>query len=202
MSIKICVIPVDLQNCFGDPKGGLYVPGAEKIIPNCNKLIREAVKKRWALIFSKDWHPENMTEHFKKFPPHGIANTWDSEFLHGLHVPGHATIVYKGTNPDDDGFDPFEGKASNGSDMNEIIQWFGDVDVYIVFGIATEHCDKAAVLSALKRSKLVYFVRDASAAVNANPGDEEKAIEEMKAAGATIVTTEEVLKWEVLKWNT
>jgi len=184
---------VDLQNCFGHKKGGLYVKGSEKIIPACNRLIDAAAYWAKLTIFSLDWHPVD-SDHFKKWPPHGIADTWDSQFLKSLIVPDYSKIVRKATKKNEDGYDPFEGKSSSGETTNKILKKHG-IKSIVFFGIATDYCVKAGVLSALKNGYRAYIVTDASIAVNVNPDDEIKAINEMVDAGAIPITVEEVLAW-------
>ncbi len=68
----------------------------------------------------------------------------------------------------------------------------------VVYGVATDYCVKAAVLGMQKRGIQTLVVKDAIKAVNVNPGDGEKAIEEMEGAGAKFVTVKQVLE-EIVK---
>lgn len=61
------------------------------------------------------------------------------------------------------------------------------VEAVVVVGIATDYCVKATVLGLLAAGFVVYVKLDAIAAVNVNEGDAEKAIEEMRAAGAIFI---------------
>ncbi len=186
---------VDLENCFGHPKGGLYVKGGERVIEPSNRLISFAIKNQSLILYSLDWHPEN-SYHFKKWPRHGVANTWDSEFLAGLIQPDpdRSAIVRKGTGKNEDGYDPFQGRTASGWSTEEILK-VGGAKSIVFFGIATDYCVKAGVLTACKKGYKTYVAIDACAAVNVNPDDEQKAIAEMVTAGATITTVDEVLKW-------
>ncbi len=49
---------VDAQADFMLPGGKLYVPGAEKIIPNIERLVAGAIEAGALLISSGDSHPE------------------------------------------------------------------------------------------------------------------------------------------------
>jgi nicotinamidase/pyrazinamidase len=60
-----------------------------------------------------------------------------------------------------------------------------------VGGLATDYCVKSTVLSAREKGFRVKAVKDAMRGVNLKPGDDERAIEEMRAAGADIVTSDE-----------
>ncbi len=194
------IFGVDLQNCFSHPRGGLYVRGGEKVIEPGNKLIAFGKEHGFIIMFSADWHPPNST-HFKPvgpWPPHSIAGTWDAEFLSGLGMPSDPYnnvpfVFFKGTGKNENGYDPFEGRGIGGSDSPENTLDEHGIEVLIFFGIATDYCVKAGVLTACKLGYKVYVAIDACRAVNLNPGDEQKAIDEMKAAGAIITTTEEVI---------
>ncbi|MBT5023124.1 isochorismatase family protein [Candidatus Woesearchaeota archaeon] len=74
-----------------------------------------------------------------------------------------------------------------------------DVKKAIVYGVATDYCDRAAVIGMLERGVEVYFVIDAAKEVNINFQGEvdmlfgRNAIAEMVEAGAKPITTENVL---------
>ncbi|MDP2933315.1 MAG: isochorismatase family protein [bacterium] len=190
------IFGVDAQVCFGHPNGGLYVPGGEEVVAPGNLLIQYGLRNGYLIVLSCDWHPPD-SDHFKpvgQWPPHGIAGTRDAEFLDGLIVPKNAFIVRKGKKKEEDGYDPFDGQTDNGQAPEQILA-ANKVEAIFVWGIALEYCDKAAVLTACKLAKKhgwnVYLVVDACRAVN--PDDAQKAINEMRTAGAIITTVEEVI---------
>ena len=61
------------------------------------------------------------------------------------------------------------------------------VEEFVVGGLATDYCVKATVLAGLNEGFKVKALKNAMRAVDVNPGDGERAIREMKAAGAQIV---------------
>jgi nicotinamidase/pyrazinamidase len=63
---------------------------------------------------------------------------------------------------------------------------------FVVFGVATEYCVRSSVLALRKRNLPVAVVRDAIKAIREEEG--RKAIEEMVAAGAQLVTTAEICR--------
>jgi len=60
---------VDAQADFMLPGGKLYVPGAEKLLPNIRKLTDAARRGEVFLVSHGDFHPANDPE-FRQFPPH------------------------------------------------------------------------------------------------------------------------------------
>lgn len=76
--------------------------------------------------------------------------------------------------------------AFDGTDLALQLRRLGIEEVWIG-GLATDYCVKNTVLDALKEGFQAKALEDAMRAVEVNPGDGEKAIEEMRAAGAEIV---------------
>jgi nicotinamidase/pyrazinamidase len=65
----------------------------------------------------------------------------------------------------------------------------------VVYGVATDYCVKAAVLGLQKRGLQTYVVQDAIKGVA--PETTKQALEEMAAAGARFVTTEDVIEGRI-----
>ena len=63
-------------------------------------------------------------------------------------------------------------------------------ELYIT-GLATDYCVRASAIDAAKIFQ-TYVVTDAIAAVNVNPGDDKKALEDMRQAGVKAVTSNEI----------
>jgi nicotinamidase/pyrazinamidase len=57
----------------------------------------------------------------------------------------------------------------------------------VVGGLATDYCVKHTVLDALKQGYKVKAIEEAMRPVELKPGDGERAIEEMRAAGAEVI---------------
>ena len=68
-----------------------------------------------------------------------------------------------------------------------------DVDHVYVAGLATDYCVKNTVLDAVREGFGVTVVIDAIRGIDVEPGDSERAVEEMRAAGADFVTSAELL---------
>jgi nicotinamidase/pyrazinamidase len=80
--------------------------------------------------------------------------------------------------------------AFDETDLEEQLKKQGIREVW-VGGLATDYCVKSTVLGAREKGFKVKAVKDAMRAVNLKAGDDARAIEEMRAAGAEVVTSDE-----------
>src|ERR1700680_1687313 len=71
---------VDTQADFMLPGGKLYVPGAERLLPNIRHLTDAARQGRVFLVSHGCYHTKNDPE-FKSFPPHCIKGTPGSAYV-------------------------------------------------------------------------------------------------------------------------
>ena len=62
------------------PGGKLYVPGAEKLLPNIRKLTDAARRGEVFLVSHGCFHTANDPE-FQQFPPHCVKGTPGAEFV-------------------------------------------------------------------------------------------------------------------------
>jgi nicotinamidase/pyrazinamidase len=179
---KQALIVVDVQNDFC-PGGTLPVARGDEVVAPLNKLIEEFLDEGQPVFKSRDWHPVT-TKHFQKYggtwPVHCVQNTEGAEFHQALKADPRIRIISKGLG-DKDCYSAF--------DETDLAQQLGDqgIEVLLVGGLATDYCVKNTVLDGLKEGFKVKAVEAAMRAVNINPGDGEKAIEEMRQAGAEII---------------
>ena len=179
------LIIIDVQKCFL-PGGSLSVSEGDKVVPVLNNYI-ELFKSRGLPIYAtRDWHPE-VTIHFKPdgglWPPHCIQNTEEAEFASGLDLPEDTEIVSAGVGPDEEGYSSFEGRNEEGKSLLDSLRGRGVKHLYIG-GIATDYCVKHTALDALNYGFKVTLLTDAVKGVDLNPGDSDKAIDEMVRNGA------------------
>lgn len=190
------LLVVDVQKDFC-PGGSLAVSDGDKIVEPINQMVGYAWKNNWHVICSRDWHPA-VTKHFKDhgglWPAHCVQNTPGAEFHPSLKHHA-ATVIDKGYGKDEDGYSPFDGHTGWGKTLNEYLQSWNVLEIYVC-GLATDYCVKAACLDAAKLGYKVYLLLDACRAVNVNLVDGEKAVEEMKTAGVIVTTTNAVLAAE------
>lgn len=182
---KQALIVVDVQNDFC-PGGKLAVAQGDEVVAPLNELIDEFLERGDPVYKSRDWHPPE-TKHFKAYggtwPPHCVQNTKGAEFHPQLKDDPRIHVISKGLG-DTDCYSAF--------DETDLAAQLRDEGVkeLLVGGLATDYCVKATVLAGLKQGFKVKALENAMRAVNLKPDDGERAIEEMRAAGAEIVTTD------------
>jgi nicotinamidase/pyrazinamidase len=183
---KRALIVVDVQNDFC-PGGSLAVPAGDEVIAPLNRLIEQFLERGDPVFKTRDWHPAK-TKHFEAYggswPVHCVQNTRGAEFHPTLLDDKHIRIVSKGLG-DEDSYSGFDQ-----TDLALQLYRLGVEEVWIG-GLATDYCVKNTVLDALKEGFRVKAVKDAMRAVELKPGDGEQAIEEMRAAGAEIVNSQQ-----------
>lgn len=181
--IKKALLIVDVQNDFC-PGGALAVKDGDRVVPVINALM-----DRFELVISsQDWHPRE-TVHFEKWPPHCIAGTKGAEYHPALRSDRIGLRLFKGTENRDDGYSAFEA-------TNVVLADYlrdREISVLYVCGLTTDYCVKETALDALREGFHTCVVTDAVAAVNLQPGDDKKALQEMYAAGCILVESGEIL---------
>lgn len=187
--MKKALIIVDIQNDFC-PGGSLAVHEGDSVVEPVNELTRYFEAQGLPVFFTRDWHPMRHSS-FRDFggiwPPHCVAETGGAAFHKDLYRPESAEIISKATEVNSDAYSGFEG-----TDLGEKLRTRG-VDTVVVTGLATDYCVKNTVLDGLKLGLSVEVVREAIRAVEVNPGDGEKAIMEMKQAGARFISLREII---------
>jgi nicotinamidase/pyrazinamidase len=190
---------VDVQADFMLPGGKLYVPGAEKILPNIRKLTDVARRGAAFLVSHGCFHSADDPE-FKQFPPHCVKGTAGAEFVpealtdNFVRVENNADAKL----PDDlfqyqqiilekQTLDVFETRNAD----NLVKRLPADAE-FVVFGVVTEYCVSCAVKGLLQRKRRVAVVRDAIETLESGVGDQ--TLNELRNLGATLVTTEKVLE--------
>ena len=184
------LVVVDVQNDFADLAGSLSVRGGEAVVVAANAEIAAARAAGALVVYTQDWHPES-TPHFAKdggvWPVHCLAGSWGAALHPALDVGG--PVVRKGTNGEDgySGFtmrDPVTG-ATVPTELDALLRERG-IRRVVVVGLATDYCVKATGLDAHALGYDTTVLRAAIAAVELQPGDGERALDELRAAGATV----------------
>ena len=183
------LIMVDMQNDFL-PGGVLAVPGGEKVILPLNRYIREFEQLGLPVFATRDWHPRShcsFREQGGPWPSHCVAGTRGAEFHPQLRLPRGLHVISKATRPEAEAYSGFQG-----TNLAQRLRHMGCRRVFIG-GLATEHCVRATVLDACAAGFAATVLTDAVRALDARPGDGERALSEMQAAGAEMAHAAQVL---------
>ncbi len=189
---------VDTQADFMLPGGKLYVPGAEKLLPNIRRLVNAAREGRVFLVSDACRHMPNDPE-FKTFPPHCVRGTPGARIVpEGLAekfftIPNDARFKlaadlsqYQQVILEKQTLDVFDNPNTA-----VLVDRFGRHVEFIVFGVVTEFCVRLAVKGLLDRGRRVSLVKDAIETLN--PIEGRKALAELEGRGARLIATEEAL---------
>jgi nicotinamidase/pyrazinamidase len=189
---------VDTQADFMLPAGKLYVPGAEKLLPNIRRLTDAARQGRVFLVSHGCFHAADDPE-FKMFPPHCVKGTAGAELVpealtdNVVRVPNddaatlprdlsacQQILLEKQT------LDIFESRHADA-----LVHRLGSRTEFIVFGVVTEYCVGFAAKGLLQRGRRVAVVRDAIETLKPEDGD--KTIAELQRLGARLISTNEAI---------
>jgi len=190
---------VDTQRDFMVPSGALYVPGARTVARNIRRLVAHAAEKGIRLFSTVDAHAADDPE-FKDFPPHCVVGAPGQEKIAGTLladrvavrttprisaraidvVLAHSQVILESqtisvfTNPN----------------VTPVLRASGATR-YVVFGVATDYCVRAAALGLLKRGFSVTLVIDAIRGIT--PEGTTAALAEMREAGARFRTADQII---------
>ncbi|HWF35959.1 MAG TPA: nicotinamidase [Solirubrobacteraceae bacterium] len=172
------LIVVDVQNDF-TPGGALAVTDGDQIIEAVNRLARQAP----LVIATRDWHPpdhRSFAERGGIWPVHCVRDTPGAQLHPDLGARFDA-IIDKGRAPDQEGYSGFEDTP-----LEQLLRERG-VDTVHIVGLALDYCVKATALAARAAGFDVVVHREATRAVEVAPGDGDRALEELRAAGVEVV---------------
>jgi nicotinamidase/pyrazinamidase len=176
---------IDFQNDFC-PGGALAVDEGDQIAEPIKRLWREFDH----VFATRDWHPPDHSSFEAQggpWPVHCVQGTPGAELHPSMEGVEVEAIVDVGREREDQGYSGFEK-----SDLAEMLRERG-VEEVAVCGLATDYCVRASTIDACHEGFDTTVVTDAIRAVEVKPGDGERAIKEMKQAGAKAATSDEVL---------
>ncbi len=178
------LIIVDVQNDFC-PGGALAVPRGDEVVPVVNWLLEH----RWLSVATMDWHPAehcSFAPNGGPWPPHCVQQTTGAALHHELNASKVELVITKGSNPDQDAYSGFQG-----TDLATILRDRG-IQRVVVCGIATDYCIRATAQDALHEGFEVLVLEDAIRGVEVQPGDCQRAIEELRLAGAKMIISSDL----------
>jgi len=189
---------VDVQADFMLPGGHLYVPGAEKLLPNIRRLTNAAREGRVFLVSHGDFHSPGDSE-FKIFPPHCVKGTPGAELVPEaltdkvVRVPNEATAKLPDNLADyhqilleKQTLNIFESRHADA-----LVKKLGSHAEFVVFGVVTEYCVSFAVKGLLERGRRVAVVEDAIETLKQE--ESQKTITDWQQLGARLTTTDQAL---------
>jgi nicotinamidase/pyrazinamidase len=174
------LIIVDLQNDFL-PGGALGVPQGDEVVAPIQQLIDLYQRHGLPIYASRDWHPAghcSFTAQGGPWPVHCIAGSDGAAFSSAIPVEQLAIVISKATTVEQDAYSAF-----NGTGLGEQLRARGVARV-AVCGLATDYCVLNTAKDALAEGFATLLVIDAIRAVDVQPGDGDRAIAQMMAAGA------------------
>jgi nicotinamidase/pyrazinamidase len=198
LSRKLIFWEVDAQADFMLPGGKLYVPGAEKLLPNIRRLTDAARQGRVFLVSHGCYHAPDDPE-FATFAPHCIKGTEGAAVVpealaeRVITVPNEPTVAlpqdlsaYQQIHLEKQTLDIF---ASRHAD--NLVQRLDPDAEFVVFGVVTEYCVRFAAKGLLERRRRVAVVGDAIETLKSEDG--KRTISELQTLGANFITTAQAL---------
>ena len=189
---------VDVQRDFVLPGGNLYVPGAEKLLPNIRRLTDAARQGKVLLASHGDFHTPNDPE-FRIFPPHCVKGTPGSELVPEAITENVARVPNQPDARVPEDLSQYQQILLEKQTLNifesrhadALVNKLGTRAEFVVFGVVTEYCVSFAVKGLLERGRRVAVVTDAIETLNKEDG--EKAVAEFVRLGARLTTTDQAL---------
>jgi nicotinamidase/pyrazinamidase len=192
---------IDIQNDFL-PGGALAVPAGDAVVPVAN----EKMPQYELVVATQDWHPADhqsfASQHAGKhvydqiqlaglpqtlWPDHCVQGTAGAEFAVGLNRAGIHHVIRKGTDRTIDSYSGFFDNARRKATGLEKFLRDRGVDEVHLMGLATDYCVRATALDAIDLGFRTVLIREGVLGVELKPGDCQRAIHEMRAAGVTII---------------
>jgi nicotinamidase/pyrazinamidase len=187
-------VDIDTQRDFLEPSGALFVQGSEEILPNLQRLTAFARSHGIPILATScAHHPED--KELTIFPPHCMAGSPGQRRVEATEcgetvvldiqdrlageLPTHLTVLKR------------ELDLFSRPDADELIARYDQKrPLFVVYGVATDYCVKAAVAGLLRRNCKVAVVVDAVRAID--QAAENAILTDQARRGALMVMTERV----------
>lgn len=183
------LIIVDVQNDFCEG-GSLAVAGGGDVARAISAHVASHAADYGHVVATRDYHVDpgahfsSHPDYLDSWPPHCVAGTAGASFHPELDVTKIEAVFSKGAHAA--AYSGFEGAESNGTSLADWLRERGVTDVDVA-GIATDHCVRATAGDAARAGLRTKVLLDLTAGVARDTTD--KALDEMRAAGADLVGT-------------
>jgi nicotinamidase/pyrazinamidase len=177
------LIVVDLQVDFC-PGGALPVPDGDAVVPGANRALAAT---GWLTVATRDWHPPDHCSFAPQggiWPVHCVAGTPGAAFHPALDMRRVRWVIDKATTRDAEAYSGFQG-----TDLAARLR-AGGIRRLFVCGLATDYCVKATALDGRQAGFEVVLLTDAARGVEVHEGECAAALEEMRAAGILMATSD------------
>jgi len=174
------LLVTDIQNDFL-PGGSLAVAGGDEVVPVLNRYIGAFQVQGLPVYATRDWHPEGHCSFHAQggpWPIHCVAGTHGAAFAATLALPPDTTVISKATSRDREAYSSFQG-----TELDSRLRAAGIRRLFIG-GLTTDYCVLNTVRDARRLGYEVFVLTDAIRAVDVQPGDGQRAEEEMESLGA------------------
>lgn len=172
------LIVVDVQNDFC-PGGALAVPEGDQVVQPINRLMEQVP----FVVATRDWHPPDHASFQSQggpWPEHCVQDTEGGQLHPALESERFDAVLDKGGDRDVEGYSGFEG-----TDLERVLHEH-HVDRVHVAGLALDYCVRATALDARRKGFDVVVHLGATRAIDAQPGDADRTIEELRRAGVQV----------------
>lgn len=206
MKTDTALLLVDVQHDFL-PGGALAVPQGDEILP----VIASIQSQFDHLVATQDWHPADHGSFAANhpgtqpgqqidleglpqilWPIHCVQGTSGADFPRSLDRSKWKAVFQKGKNSKVDSYSGFFDNARRGdTGLGDYLKQQGIRRVFVA-GLALDYCVKFTAMDAKSLGFETFLLTDATRAVNLQPEDGQRALEEMKAAGITCLESKDL----------
>lgn len=185
-------VDIDTQRDFLDPDGRLSIQGATNILPRLARLTSFAQKNEIPILATSCAHQPDAPE-FTRFAPHCLVGTKGQDRVPETKVPGTRVFRHgerlEGNLPPHLTLEKQDIDIFRHPDADRLIAWYNrGGPTFVVYGVATDYCVKAAVEGLRECGCRTALVVDAIRAIDQTR--ETELLTEFASSGTLLTLTE------------
>ena len=166
---RTALLVVDMQNYFVEPGQACEIPAAREIVPNINRLAREARDSGAAVVWILMTQGAETVKSWSVFYDHLNTEAYGRNEMERLSAGDHGNALWHAMEPAPGDLtvrkSRFSAFIQGSSDLHDILRSRG-IDTVIVTGTTTNTCCQTTALDAMMLDYKVIFVSDATATRN------------------------------------